>query len=101
MKDLSKALVSLYPGTQWSLTGNEYDGLNWMSTDVPKPSREELEAECDRLHQIWVSEQYKRDRAKEYPSIADQLDMQYWDKINGTTKWADAIQAVKDKYPKG
>ena len=44
--------------------------------------------------------QYKRDRAKEYPSWQDQMDMQYWDKINNTSTWQDAVQAVKDKYPK-
>ena len=39
-------------------------------------------------------------RSAEYPSMAQQLDMQYWDNINGTTTWADAIQSIKDKYPK-
>ena len=43
---------------------------------------------------------YKTDRAEEYPSIGDQLDMLYWDKKNGTTIWNDAVKAVKDKYPK-
>ena len=43
---------------------------------------------------------YKTDRAEEYPSIGDQLDMIYWDKKNGTTTWDDAVEAVKDKYPK-
>ena len=46
------------------------------------------------------SKQYQRDRAVNYPSLADQLDMQYWDKINGTNKWQQAINAVKQKYPK-
>ena len=50
----------------------------------------------------WVSpEQYKRDRAAAYPSIQEQLDMQYWDSVNGTTTWADAIAKVKADYPKG
>jgi ribosome-interacting GTPase 1 len=44
---------------------------------------------------------YKLSRAKEYPSIQEQMDMQYWDAINGTTTWQDAINAVKTKYPKG
>ena len=48
----------------------------------------------------WDAAQYARTRATAYPSLAEQLDMQYHDKINGTTTWADAIQAVKDKYPK-
>jgi len=36
-----------------------------------------------------------------YPSIQDQLDMQYHDKINGTTTWQDAIAKVKSDHPKG
>lgn len=43
---------------------------------------------------------YKEDRARAYPNIQDQLDMQYHDAVNGTTTWKDAIQAVKDANPK-
>ena len=39
-------------------------------------------------------------RSREYPSREDQLDMMYWDKINGTTTWENTIQAIKDRYPK-
>jgi hypothetical protein len=28
------------------------------------------------------------------------LDMQYWDKVNGTTNWEDAIAKVKSDIPK-
>jgi len=44
--------------------------------------------------------QYQRDRAISYPSIQEQLDMQYWDAVNGTTKWKDAIAKVKTDNPK-
>ena len=101
MRDLTKALLSLYPGSHWSLNGDSYEGLDWFeSNDSPKPSRKELEDECERLYQIWLDEQYQRDRAKEYPPITVQLDLLYWDKINGTNNWEQAVQAVKDKYPK-
>lgn len=43
---------------------------------------------------------YKKDRIKEYPPIEDQLDILYWDSINGTTKWKDLISSIKSKYPK-
>ena len=43
---------------------------------------------------------YQKKRAKEYPSIQDQLDMQYWDKKNGTTTWVDAVAKVKSDNPK-
>ena len=43
---------------------------------------------------------YSELRAKAYPSLADQADMQYWDKVNGTNNWQLAIAAIKLKYPK-
>jgi hypothetical protein len=42
-------------------------------------------------------EQYKIDRASEYPSMADQLDDIFHNGIDG---WKATIQAIKDKYPK-
>ena len=46
-----------------------------------------------------IEPSYVELRAAAYPSMVDQLDMQYWDGVNGTTTWADAIQAVKDAHP--
>lgn len=44
---------------------------------------------------------YADKRRTEYPSVEEQLDMIYWDAVNGTKKWQDARTAVKNKYPKG
>ena len=63
---------------------------------VEKNRREEPKLETTE----YESNKYQRDRANDYPSIQEQLDMQYWDKINGTNKWQQAINAVKQKYPK-
>ena len=41
--------------------------------------------------------QYQRDREREYPSIADQLDDIYH---NGIDAWKATIKVTKDKYPK-
>lgn len=41
----------------------------------------------------------KQQRSETYPSIQDQLDMMYNDKINNTTTWVDAISSVKLQYP--
>ena len=35
-----------------------------------------------------------------YLPIEQQLDMQYWDAVNGTTTWKDHVASVKSKYPK-
>jgi len=39
-------------------------------------------------------------RLAEYPSVGDQLDMMYHDKVDGTDTWEQAIKQVKEKYPK-
>ena len=43
---------------------------------------------------------YKTARSEAYGSVQDQLDMQYWDGVNGTTLWADHIAQVKADNPK-
>jgi len=43
---------------------------------------------------------YVDDRREAYGSVGDQLDMQYWDSVNGTTVWADHVAAVKAVHPK-
>jgi len=47
-----------------------------------------------------IEPSYVELRQAEYPDLTTQLDMQYWDSINGTTTWKDAVDAVKAKYPK-
>jgi len=43
---------------------------------------------------------YKEARQQAYGSIANQLDMQYWDLVNDTTTWKDHIAQVKADNPK-
>jgi len=43
---------------------------------------------------------YIQARQEAYGSVQDQLDMQYWDSVNGTTTWADHIAQVKSDNPK-
>lgn len=67
----------------------------WSGSD-PQPTNSELEAAWVEVQKL----QYRDQRASAYPSIQEQLDMQYHDSVNGTTTWADAIAAVKAEYPK-
>ena len=97
MATKTDALLSLVPDAEWVLTG---DTLRWDSPDITQPSDAEIDAEIVRLDAEYAAQAYARARAAAYPSIADQLDMQYWDQINGTTIWADTIAAVKAAHPK-
>ena len=98
MYDLVKALKSLYPGSFWSLNGDTYEGFIWNDDNInPKPTEEELIAECIRLKVEYDAKEYQRLRAKEYPSFADQFDLLYH---GGYDAWKEAIQTIKDKYPR-
>jgi len=47
-----------------------------------------------------TTEQIGDKRREAYGSINDQLDMIYWDKVNGTTLWKDHVSSVKQSNPK-
>lgn len=94
----AEALQSLRPGAQWAVH-NDTD-IEWLDDNQSVPTDTEITLEIVRLQAEYTSKEYQRLRAAEYPSLTDQLDMQYHDSVNGTTTWQDAINAVKAKYPK-
>ena len=92
--EIYKAIKSLKPNVSFSMEGD--DIVTWES-DLAQPTTEEINAEVIRLQAVYDAKAYSRSRAKEYPSIADQLDDIYH---NGIDAWKVTIKAIKDKYPK-
>ena len=94
----SNALDSLTPNAGWSWDGKTYEGISWHPDNTDDlPTKAELDAEVTRLQTEYDNNAYQRNRAAEYPSIADQLDDIYH---NGIDAWKETIKATKDKYPK-
>jgi len=99
MTDIIRAILTINPNASVSVSEENINKITWHNGTTPIPANEIL-AKQQELITEYNSNKYQRDRAKDYPSIQEQLDMQYWDKINGTNKWQQAINAVKQKYPK-
>ena len=99
MTTIINSILAINPKAIVSVSGNNINQIEWLEGTTPIPANEIL-AKQQELITEYNSNKYQRDRAVNYPSLADQLDMQYWDKINGTNKWQQAINAVKQKYPK-
>jgi hypothetical protein len=97
--NIEKAIKAINNSAQFTINADDINEITWLNGTQPISANEIL-AKQQELIAEYNSNQYQRDRAKDYPSLADQLDMQYWDKINGTNKWQQAINAVKQKYPK-
>ena len=62
------------------------------------PSDEEINTAYEAEKASYDAQEYARNR--QYPSIGDQMDMQYHDLLNSTTTWKDAIAKVKADNPK-
>jgi len=99
MTDIIKAILKINPKAQVSVNAEDYNQITWLNGTTPI-SVEDIKAKQAELKAEYEAKQYQRDRAKEYPPITEQLDMIYWDKVNGTDNFLKAIQAVKAKYPK-
>ena len=50
MTDYAAVLTANYPDAEWTLNGDAYDGLTWLS-DTPKPSQAELDAAWPAVQQ--------------------------------------------------
>jgi len=94
----NQAIISLAPKASFGVAPGDVFPIKWFDLGgETKPTDAEITAEQNRLQAI---EDYQGPRRDSYPSLADQLDMQYWDKKNGTTTWVDAIAKVKSDNPK-
>ena len=99
MTDIIKAILKINPNAYVSVNADDINQITWYNGTQPIPANQIL-AKQQELIAEYNAKQYQRDRAKSYPSIQEQLDLQYWDKINNTNNWEQAINAVKIKYPK-
>ena len=84
------------PGDEFEVYQGDDSPLRWVTCDDDNVSNlwvlynGEFFPTTDRLER---NQQMKR--KVEYGSIEDQMDMMYWDQVNGTTTWRDHVAAVK------
>ena len=109
----NKAIQNIFPGIGYSIEGTDYSTLgfntgattsngtaiySWTKdSNYSGPTEEQILEEYDKLVAEYERNQYQRDRAKEYPSIEDQLDTLYHQGYDG---WKAMVDEVKNKYPK-
>tara|TARA_R110000803_G_scaffold42787_1_gene91552 strand:+ start:415 stop:720 length:306 start_codon:yes stop_codon:yes gene_type:complete len=90
-------ILSLRPNADFSMN-LDYESLIWLDEVQVKPTEQEYNDAVTAWNTEYESQEYARNR--QYPSIGDQMDMQYHDLLNSTTTWKDAIAKVKADNPK-
>ena len=106
MPDIAHVLSAKYKGMEWSLNSTPTTEAEFnegftihKANGVAKPSWIKLQEQLAEMQAEYDSKQYQRDRKKEYDKL-NQFEMQFDDQRDGTTTWVDAINGIKDKYPK-
>lgn len=98
MIDYTLILTKQYAGSEWTLDGNNYDGLTWLS-DTTKPTQAELDA-------LWPQVNYDNQvaavevaRLTAYEQQSDPLYFK-WQRGDATeAEWRAAVAKVKADNP--
>jgi hypothetical protein len=98
--DFAEAIRSLTPNVSFTWRADSIEEWDLDNSGTTKPTKAEIDAEVIRLQAEYDAQEYARNRATAFPSIGDQLDMQYHDQLDGTTTWKDAVAKVKSDNPK-
>lgn len=96
--DITQILTVEYPGAQWTLNGDTYDGLDWLD-DSPKPSEAELVAAWPRVQAQRANVQAQQDRAAAYAAEADPLFFKAQRGEGEEQAWLDAVADIRGRFP--
>ena len=102
MTALVQAMSALRPGEpMYYNSGEPIDASKIVyESNCSHITQSELDTKIAELQTAHDAQAYARNRQAEYPPIGEQLDLQYWDKVNGTSKWQESISKVKSDHPK-
>lgn len=98
MIDYTAILNANYAGTQWSLEGETYDGLNWLDSS-PKPTKAELDAQWETVDYNRQVAQVEQNRRIQYETQSDGVFFA-WQRGDATElEWREAVAKVKAQNP--
>lgn len=97
---ISEAIKSLTPNAQFIVADNDYSQIDWISTDIPKPSKADVDKEIQRLESESAAIEYRKLRENEYPDFREYLDAVVKGDQEQMNKYIADCLAIKEKYPK-
>ena len=97
--DITQVLSKRFPDSEWTLNGDSYSGLTWLSEYIAKPTAEELQAEWAQVEYEIAYATVEADRQDAYRVTADPIFFEFQRGDKTEQEWLDAVQAVKDAHP--
>jgi hypothetical protein len=96
--DIPLILITKFPEAEWTLSGSDYSGLEWLS-EGEAPTEAELEALWPEVQYELAYEAAQKFRAQEYRETSDPLFFKYQSGEATEEEWQAARQAVREMYP--
>lgn len=97
--DIAQILIKNYPGSEWTLEGDEYTGLTWLS-ETPKPTKAALEKQWPQVQHDLQIEEIKKQRQLAYMAEADPIFFEYHrDPAVKESTWLEKVEEIKARYP--
>ena len=91
-----KAILALSPNAEIAGIGENLDSLVWAK-NPDNITNEQIETKFVELQAEYDAKQYQRDRAADYPSWQEQMDLLYH---GGVDALKAELKKTKDKFPK-
>jgi hypothetical protein len=96
--DIATILTRRYAGTEWTLNGDDYSGLTWLS-EGKAPTEKQLEALWPTVQYEVAYAQVEQARQVAYRETSDPIFFEYQRGDKTEAEWLAAVQAVKDAHP--
>jgi hypothetical protein len=96
--NIALILTTNYPGTQWALTGDTYDGLEWLD-ESPKPTKAALEKQWNQVEYDNTVQQVNAQRLSAYQNESDPIFFEYQRGEATEQAWKDKVTEIQERYP--
>ena len=94
--DITHALTSLKPGSEWVLRGSDYSGIEWLDSSQTKPTETEVNSKISELDNAEPMRLLRLERDRRL-SVCDWVSAKATDTgVAVTTAWKTYRQSLRD-----
>lgn len=94
------AYLEAFHDGKWIKHWGTFDSIEWNDGYDPPDESDSLPHRKEYYDKyIHNARELLKETVRQYPPIEKQLDMIYWDKVNGTNIWVDTITKIKKDNP--
>ena len=93
------AILKLAPDAEVGVNADDIEQITWMDGNPLNITKEQIQEKLVEVQAEYDAQEYARNRFQEYNRL-NQFELMTDDAANSTTTHADAIEAIKTKWPK-